>query len=122
MDKNIEIIQLLCDVVNKLGREIDLDKISVIDRGKPHKIQKLPENSMAIYMFKYKDEYLKIGKVGSKINPRFTSHHYNPNSAKSSLAKCIINDGELNKDKSLNESNIKEWMKNNLQRIDIILL
>ena len=121
MENYNDIINLLNGICITLGGGFDVNKVSVIDRGIPHSIEKLPQHSMAIYMFKYKDEYLKIGKVGSKSNARFSFQHYNPNSAISNLAKSIINDKELNNDNKLNGSNIKDWMLNNLQRIDIIM-
>lgn len=104
-----------------LGEPIDTNKIKIIERNAPHKYQKLPENSMGIYMFKYKDEFLKIGKVNSKSNARFTSQHYNPASTRSNLAKSLLQDEIFCKKHSLTEKNIKEWMFENLDRIDILL-
>lgn len=117
--ENIKIV--LNQICTLLGKSIDLSKIQIIDQKAPHRSIKLKENSMAIYMFKYKDTFLKIGKVNSKSSARFTSQHYNPNSARSNLAKSILEDTAFCKKHSINENNIKEWIYENLDRIDILL-
>ena len=106
----------LCDTLN-----INRSKIKIIDRGCPHNPTdcKLSQDCSAVYIFKYKDVYLKIGKVGKKSHARFSSHHYSPNRSESNLAKSILNDSDFS-NFNLNEKNITEWMKNNLHRIDII--
>lgn len=115
--------EILLEVAEILGKSIDKNKIDVIFREKSEKIEKLPENKMAIYMFKYKDSYLKIGKVGPNSNARFTSQHYNPNSSNSNLAKSLINDKEFQIEIGyiLDKDNVREWMKDNLDRIDILM-
>ena len=80
------LFQQICEV---LGKNVDLNKIQIINRGRPHETERLPENSMGIYMFKYNDKYLKIGKANSKSNAIFTSQHYNSGSARSNLAKSF---------------------------------
>ena len=66
-----------------LGEPIDTNKIKIFYHKAPHQYEKLPDNSMGIYMLKYKDKFLKIGKVNSKSNARFTSQHYNSTSTRS---------------------------------------
>lgn len=116
-----EIKNIFGQICTLLGEPIDTNKIKIIERNAPHKYQKLPENSMGIYMFKYKDEFLKIGKVNSKSNARFTSQHYNYTSTRSNLAKSILENTEFCEMYSITKDNIKEWMLENLDRIDIIL-
>lgn len=52
-------------------------------------------------------------------NSRFQYQHYLPNSNGSTLAKSIINDYSMNS--IANESNIKEWLKTNTDRLDVII-
>lgn len=60
-------------------------------------------------MFRYNDQFLKIGKVGPKNNARFQNQHYNPNSAQSNLAKSIINDANMIS--VIRETSIGKWIK-----------
>lgn len=120
MDKNImkekEYIDNLCDKFN-----IQRDKIKVFDRKKPHKIEVIPNNYMIVYIFKYNNYYLKIGKAyGKNRNKRPNNYHYRPNSSPSNLAKSIINDPKRKEYYGIFATeNIKDWMLENLQRIDI---
>jgi len=75
---------------------------------------------MGVYLFKYGDKYLKIGKAGPNSNARFTSQHYNPNSSQSNLAKSILNDPDMDKF-NLDNENVGNWIKQNVQRIDILI-
>lgn len=102
------------------GLELDVSNIIVDDLECPHEPKSLPHGKMAVYIFQRGDRYLKIGKVGPKSNARFRSQHYNPNRAKSNLAKSLLNDPEMNTF-NLNEKNIEKWIKENTQRIDILI-
>lgn len=115
-----KLVQELVQIAYMAGIEIDNKQINVIDRGCPHNAEGLPKGNMGIYMFKYNNEYLKIGKVGSKSNARFLSQHYNPNSSKSNLAKTIINSEHFYK-YNLNNENVGEWIKSNVHRVDILI-
>ena len=54
----------------------------------PHKPPaRLPNGQMAVYVFTFNDECLRVGKVGPKSEARYVSQHYNPKSSKSNLAK-----------------------------------
>ncbi|MDR2558676.1 MAG: hypothetical protein LBC86_03915 [Oscillospiraceae bacterium] len=90
------------------------------DLGVPHRSKTLPQGKMAIYTFVHNGQFLKIGKVGKNSNARFSSQHYNPGSAMSTLSKSILRDPSM-KNHGLNHANIKPWMKQNLHRIDIII-
>lgn len=115
-EKFEKFVYKICEEFN-----IDKNKIEIIRREKPHKIDLLNSNQMAIYTFSYKGEYFKIGKAWSNSNPRFKYQHYNPNSTNSNLAKRILDNDEFCNKEKINENNIQDWMKNNLQRIDIII-
>lgn len=112
--KEKEYIYNFCD-----NLEISKDRIKIYDRGKPHEIINVPKEYMIIYMFKYNGEYIKIGKAnGLNKNKRPNVYHYNPDSCPSNLAKFILKDKDKY-DNNLNKDNIKDWMINNLERVDI---
>ena len=85
----------------------------------PHSPSKLPKGRMAVYIFIYESEILKIGLVGPKSNARYSSQHYNPNSSQSNLAKSILKDSKFAD--NINEDNINSWMKTNLTRVNILI-
>lgn len=111
---------IITNVFDILDKPLDTSKYVIIDRKVPHCTKPLPKGKMGIYCFYYNGKFLKIGKVGPKSNARFLSQHYNPNSSKSNLASSILNDSKINY-LNLNEKNISDWIKNNCQRIDILL-
>lgn len=113
-----DISKLLLSVMMVLDPNFDKQKFEIRCLGKPHEPEGLPKGKMAIYMFFYKSEALKIGKVGIKSQARFKSDHYNPNSSGSNLAKSIINDDNF---ADVSKDNVKLWIKSNIYRIDIIL-
>ena len=114
-----ELRSIIQTVSKELGTIIPSESYEVILREKPHNPCSLPSGKMAVYMFRYNDQFLKIGKVGPKNNARFQNQHYNPNSAQSNLAKSIINDANMIS--VIRETSIGKWIKNNCDRIDIII-
>lgn len=107
-------------VASNLGEKIE--EYYIGDMGCPHKQpSNLPKGYSAIYIFVYiKDddcEFLKIGKVNEKSTARFVSQHYGF-SAPSTLAKSLCKDNRFAL-QGVSESNVKEWMLNNLHRINI---
>jgi len=110
----------LLSVVRLTGTVISEDQIQILDRGVPHKPAGLPRGKMGIYSFVYRDEFLKIGKVGPNSNARFRSQHYVPTSSQSNLAKSILNDPDF-KCFNLTEDIVGDWIKQNIRRIDFII-
>lgn len=112
------------DYIDNLFQSIDSTQsskgIEVINRGYPHVPVALPKNKVAVYMFRYKNQFLKIGKVGENSNARFQYQHYKPFSAQSTLAESILEDREM-KLEFLDDENVSEWILNNCGRIDIII-
>ena len=115
------------EIAKNLGYELGYYEIE--DMGNPHHKppsgSKLKNGYSAVYIFIYKDEFLKIGKANSKSITRFTSQHYGLNN-KSTLAKSLLNDENfnfliINNIKGINKDNMKSWICNNLQRINIYL-
>ena len=115
-----EINTIILEVSSVLGKPIEKHNYKIIDRGIPHQPKTLPIQSMGIYTFWYDGEFLKIGKAGPNSNARFFSQHYNPRSAKSTLAASILEDKAM-QGKGINEGNVGQWIKNNCRRIDILL-
>ncbi len=81
----------------------------------------LPSGKMAVYVFLWGDDCLKIGKVGPKSQARYTSQHYNPNSSNSNLAKSILKDKIKLGLHDLSESTVGNWIKSDTDRLNIIL-
>ena len=118
-----EFSKIIIDVSFILNKPISKNDFEIIDRGIPHKPPTdLPEGKTAVYTFfcPKENRFLKIGKAGDRSKARFTSHHYNPGSANSNLAKSLLKDNELKNKYNYNEQNIKQWIKENCQRIDIL--
>lgn len=79
----------------------------------------LPANSAAVYIFKWNDHYLKVGKVNSNSNARYQSQHYNPASSGSNLSKSLLSDTAFQA--LLGDSNVGEWIKANTTRFNILI-
>ena len=120
IDYPAEFHSLIQKTSSVLEREIARDKYEILDRGVPHIPQRLPHGKMGIYTFLYNDRFLKIGKAGTNSGPRFLSQHYNPRLAKSTLAASLLADKEMHPF-HLDENNVKDWIKQNCRRIDVIM-
>jgi hypothetical protein len=115
-----EIDEIIYKIFEVLEKPIDKKAYEVIDRGIPHQPKSLPLGMMGVYIFLYGSRFLKIGKAGPRSNARFLSQHYNPKSARSTLAASILLDKEMH-GKGILEENVGEWIKTNCRRIDILL-
>lgn len=115
-----DIVGILFAIARLADLKIKENQIEVLDRGCPHSPSGLPQRKMGIYLFKYGNKYLKIGKAGPNSDARFRSQHYKPNSAQSNLAKSILNDPDMSKF-NLNNENVGNWIKQNVRRIDILI-
>lgn len=120
MDLIREFDRIILEVSSVLGKPIEKHKYRIIDRGVPHQPKTLPLQMMGIYTFCYNGEFLKIGKAGPNSNARFLSQHYNPRSARSTLAASILEDDRM-QGIGINESNVGQWIRNNCRRVDILL-
>ena len=81
----------------------------------------LPMGQMAVYVFTCGNDVLKVGKVGPNSQARYTSQHYNPGSAPSTLAKSIIADAELLGLGEADSEGIGSWIRSNVDRVNILL-
>jgi|GEM_PF-3375560 len=79
----------------------------------------LPRGYSAIYIFKWNECYLKVGKVNSKSNARYQSQHYNPNSSNSNLSKSLRSEPEF--EALLGDTMPGDWLKNNTTRFNILI-
>lgn len=82
---------------------------------------RLPAGAMAVYVFTHGSDVLKVGKVGPKSQARYTSQHYNPGSAQSTLAASMIADAER---LGLGEDDMAEiggWIRTNVDRVNILV-
>jgi hypothetical protein len=88
----------------------------------PHKPpSKLPLGFMAVYIFSFRGDCLKVGKSGPRSQARYTSQHYNPKSAMSNLAKSLLATKGDRRFKKLNDENVSEWLKTNTDRVNLLL-
>ena len=110
-------------VVAKLGGiEIEPDDIGIETLMMPHKPpNNLPKGKMAVYVFSMGESVLKVGKAGRNSQARYTSQHYNPGSAPSTLAASILKDENAVQKYGLNEENISDWIKESTGRVNFLL-
>lgn len=82
---------------------------------------KLPSGQMAVYVFTFGPDVLKVGKVGPKSQTRYTSQHYNPGSAKSTLAASMIADAGIMSLAEVEVAAIGDWIRTNVDRVNFLL-
>ena len=88
----------------------------------PHKPpSSLPRGKLAVYVFEWKGQCLKVGKVGSNSQPRYTSQHYNPSISNSNLAKSVLAGRDELGISGVSESNVGTWIKTNVDRTNYLL-
>lgn len=86
-------------------------------RPPPH----IPKGMMAVYGFWWNGEWLKIGRVGPNSNARYTSQHYNPRSAGSTLARSLEADEKMVGIPGFDPSTPGIWIKSATSRVNILL-
>ena len=87
----------------------------------PHSPPRLPSGKMAVYVFSYGNLVLKVGKAGPNSAARFTSQHYNPSSAPSTLAANILKEGQSFGITGLSPDSVGAWIKANTDRTNFLL-
>ncbi len=104
------------------GIEIIPNAISFETLDMPHRPpSRLPKGKVAVYVFSSKENVLKVGQVGPNSQPRYTSHHYNPDSSGSNLSKSLLMDEYATEKYDLNEKTVGEWIKKNTDRVNFII-
>jgi len=86
-----------------------------------HPPTRLPAGKMAVYGFWGDGAWLKIGKAGPNSNARYTTHHYNPGSAQSTLAGSLMNDPRMLTVKGFDSRAAGDWIKLTTHRVNILL-
>jgi hypothetical protein len=88
----------------------------------PHRPpNRLPLGYMAVYGFWNAGTWLKIGKVGPKSNARYTSQHYSPGSAGSTLAGSLCNCLVMKALPEFRASDVGLWIRTNTCRVNILV-
>jgi hypothetical protein len=108
-------------VVAKLARApIQSTDIVVEYLPAPHRPSGLPPGKMAVYMFRFEQVWLKIGKAGPSSGPRYMSQHYT-GSAMSTLAGSLNRDSQRREIPGFTTSDAGSWIKRNTDRVNILL-
>jgi hypothetical protein len=109
-------------VVELAGVNLHRNTLSFETLPAPHKPpSSLPKGKMAVYVFFWKGECLKIGKVGPNSQARYISQHYSPSSSKSNLSKSIIAAREKLGLFGVSESIVGSWIKDNVDRVNFLI-
>lgn len=104
------------------GIDLGPDDIVIEILPAPHRPPtRLPPGQMAVYVFCKGDSVLKVGKAGPRSEARYTSQHYNPGSAGSTLARSLLTDREAPGSGAFDESNVKQWIKAHTDRVNFLL-
>ena len=88
----------------------------------PHKPPlSLPSGKMAIYGFWHEGKWLKIGMAGPKSEARYVSQHYNPRSARSTLAASLAKDPRMSETPGFDKVAPGAWIKLRTRRLNILV-
>jgi hypothetical protein len=115
-------LENLIIATSNAGYAVDINELELItwEAGiDTHRPTRLQRGFAAIYIFKWNDNYLKVGKVNSNSNARYQSQHYNPNSSNSNLSKSIINEPEF--EALLGDIHPGDWLKIHTDRYNILI-
>lgn len=82
---------------------------------------RLPSAKMALYAFFGNGRWLKIGIAGHKSQARYTSQHYNPGSAPSTLAASLMNDTEIACCDGFSTDSPGAWIQSSCHRMNVLL-
>jgi hypothetical protein len=123
MIPNIDIlINDFLKIAELAGVNLSRDALTFETLSAPHKPpSSLSKNKMAVYVFLWKGDCLKVGKVGQNSQARYTSQHYSPSSSNSNLAKSIIAAREKLGLAGISEYSVGSWIKSNVDRVNILL-
>lgn len=109
-------------VAELAGVTLAEDDIRIEVLPAPHKPpSRLPAGTMAVYVFSLGSEFLKIGKAGPRSQARYTSQHYNPRSAASTLALSLLTDPDGPARGQADEATIGGWIRANVDRVNFII-
>jgi len=116
------IVQDFRQVAAFAGVPLDENAIAVEVLPAPHRPpSNLPKGKMAVYVFSYRGQALKVGKVGPKSQARYVSQHYRAGSAQSTLAASLLKNGELIGVVGLAADQVSDWIKQSTDRVNYIV-
>jgi len=117
----IQDIQALCNAAGNAGLNVEPGSLELLqwNAGAEHRPMALPSGKAAVYIFKWKDSYLKVGKVNAKSNARYQSQHYIPDSSRSNLSRSLLNDSEFQA--LIGNEECGRWIKANTVRFNILI-
>jgi hypothetical protein len=126
--------QALADSLQIEFLEITGIKVEAIflPKGALHQPSSLPAGMQGVYVFFTDAICFKVGKAGPKSKARWNSHHYNlDESTPSAFTKSIVknrpkfksyfSDSQHSEIDHLKKSNIGDWIRNNISRIEFLL-
>ena len=109
-------------VASLAGIPLSADDLIVESLRAPHNPPtRLPVGKTAVYVFCHEGHALKIGKAGPNSNARYTSQHYSPRAAKSTLAASILKHGREIGVHGMTESAVGSWIRANTDRYNFLL-
>lgn len=103
-----------------------------MQNGQNHNPTTLQKGWCGVYVFMNEKCCFKVGKAGAKSKARWNSHHYNlDETTPSTMPKSIMKHKQRFKMQystekhqeidSLSKSNIQNWIKNNMSRIEFLI-
>ena len=115
-------LKLLVTAAANTGYHVNIKDLVLLkwDAGiQSHIPQPLPKGFSAVYFFKWKDEFLKVGKAGLNTKPRYLSQHYYIYENGSTLSKSLSNDSKFSA--LIGDATPGEWLKINTTRFNILI-
>lgn len=116
-------LKLLVKAAFIAGFKVDISSLRILiwKKGtKTHIPAKLENGFFAVYIFKHKKTYLKVGKVsGATNNDRYYQHHYIVKASNSNLAKSLVADKNLFRE--VKERAVRDWIIANTSRYNILI-
>lgn len=104
------------------GINLSSGEVTVESLSAPHRPpSRLPMGRMAVYVFCHQGRTLKVGKAGPNSEARYTSQHYNPNSAQSTLAASLLRGGDELGIQGITKASVGVWIKANTDRYNFLL-
>ena len=117
-----ELIDNFRQVAALAGARFSDDALTVESQAAPHQPPSiLPKGKMAVYVFSWNEQCLKVGKVGPKSQARYTHQHFLPSSSNSNLAKSILAARNELGVSVVSDSTVGAWIKANVDRTNFLL-
>ena len=117
-----EAVAAFLTVAELAGDSLSRDEITTEYLSAPHTPPtRLPEGKMAVYGFWGGGEWLKIGIAGPKSKARYTSQHYNPGSALSTLAASLGRDEQMAGVAGFDPGMPGAWIRTSTHRVNILI-